>query len=111
MLVAQLSTSSRTFILVRRVSLGVVVEQLLQVRDGALIAGKVVEFAVEKRLAKVADVVDQKFFGAVDVLGKLPDHVNIHHVFEADAAHRPGSSLSQVDFLGETPGCLFLPCG
>ena len=74
---------------------------MLQVRHCPLKTREVVEFTVHKRLAKVAHVVHQKLLGSVNVVGELPDDVNIHHMFQTDAAHGAGSRLGEVNFLSK----------
>src|SRR5678815_2073798 len=70
-------------VLVGRLPLGVLGDQLLEIRHLLLEAGEVVELALREGLVEVPDVVDQELLRPVDVLGELPDHVHAHHVLEA----------------------------
>src|SRR5215467_16080567 len=63
----------QNLVLVRWFGFAVVADKLLKIRHRALKARKVVEFTVHKRLAEVPYIVDEKLFGAVNVLGELPD--------------------------------------
>src|SRR3990172_8750176 len=60
-------------VLVRRVALGVVSDELLEIRHAPREAGEVVVLASYERLAEVGSVVNQELLCALDVLGELPD--------------------------------------
>ena len=84
---------------------------LLQVGHGLGEAREIVEFARQEALLEVVDIVDQELLRAVDVVGEFPDHVAVHHVLEADPAHRAFRRLGERDLLVDRQLVIFARAG
>ena len=88
------------FILIGRVSLGIVRNERFQIWHGIGKAWEVVKLAGEKRLSEVTDIINEELLCPLDVLGELPDDVTERPVRQPHTSHRTCRWFGQPDLLG-----------